>query len=363
MQNIGRLGISYNGTTREEQCSEYFTGTSNNLGTILHFLRDSVRYPLFLPDELARERDVVLGEFDRNESNPYWVVGSEMTARLFYKYPNRKKPIGSREVVRQATPEQLKAFMAKYWAPNNSVVVVSGDIKPEEAFAQVEQFFGDWPRAADPFERDPLVQHPPLTKSSGAILEAPVQNVLIEIGWQGPSIGRDTTATYAADVFTFILRQPGSRFQRLLVDSGLATSVELGYYTQRAVGPINVIMQTTSEKARAALHALQEEIADFDAPDYFSNQELQNAKTLLGAEDLYAREKPSEYAHTLSFWWASTGITYFKTYQSALAAVSRADIRRYLQTYLIGKPRVGIALLSHEAQQQARLKVEEVVGQ
>jgi zinc protease len=363
VQHIGQLGIAYNGTTREEVCSQYFTATSNHLTTALHYLRDAARFPLFLLDEVSREREVVTGEIYRNASNAYNKPNTEMTQRLFYKYPNRKVPEGNPEVVRQATPEQLRAFWAKYWVPNNSVVVITGDVKPAEAFALVEQFFGDWQRAADPFAQSPPVQHPPLDKSTGAILEGPIQNVVIEIGWQGPSIGQDTTATYAADVFSFILSQPGSRFQRSLVDSGLATGVALGYYTQRNVGPITAIMQTSPGKARAALKALQNEIAHFTDADYFSNQELQNAKTLLSANELYAREKPSEYAHTLSFWWASTGTEYYKSYHDTLASVTRADVRKYLESYITGKPRAGIVLLSPEAQQQLRLTANELAGQ
>ena len=84
----------------------------------------------------------------------------------------------------------------------------------------------------------PLVEHPPLPKSAGEMLVQPVQNVVIQLGWQGPSIGKDDAATYAADVFSFILRQPNSRFQRALVDSGLVAGAGIGYYTQRNVGPI-----------------------------------------------------------------------------------------------------------------------------
>jgi len=51
-------------------------------------------------------------------------------------------------------------------------------------------------------------------------VEGAVQNVFVEIGWQGPSVGKDTMGTYAADVFSFILRQSGSRFQRALADFG-----------------------------------------------------------------------------------------------------------------------------------------------
>ena len=59
-----------------------------------------------------------------------------------------------------------------------------------------------------------LVEHPPLSGSEGAVLTAPVSNVIINIGWQGPSIGKDDAATYAADVFSYIIQQPDSRFQR-----------------------------------------------------------------------------------------------------------------------------------------------------
>src|SRR6267142_3889737 len=49
--------------------------------------------------------------------------------------------------------------------------------------------FGDWPRREkDPFVEFPLVEHPPLPKSEGSIIKQPVQNVIVEIGWQGPSI-------------------------------------------------------------------------------------------------------------------------------------------------------------------------------
>ena len=363
LQHIGQMGISYNGTTVEEQCTEYLTALSSNLSPALHFLRDAAEHPLFLPADVDSERLVVLHEFDDKDSNPYMGLTREMTQRLYYKYPNRKNPIGSRDVVQHATPEQLKAFRARYWVPNNSVIVVTGDVKPEEAFAQVAELFGDWPRGADPLVGANAVVHPPLPQSSGTVLEGAVQNVFFEIGWQGPSVSNDVTATYAADVFSFILRQSGSRFQRALADSGLATNVDLGYYTQRNVGAINLVMSTSPEKARAAIKAAQNEVAHFNDPGYFSDAELQNAKTLLSADELFSREKPSEYAHVLSFWWASTGTDYFKHYHANLAAVTRADVSRYLTTYILGKPHVSIVLLSHENQQKVHLTTSEVMGQ
>ena len=360
---IGQMGIAYNGSTREEVVNYYFTTTSPYLRTALTYMRDSARYPLFDEGEFERERQVIIGEIDRHESNPFGDIDREMKDRLFYKYPSRKNPGGNRETVLKATTAIMRMIQQRYYVPNNSALVVTGDARPDQVFALAQELFGDWPRAEDPFIKYPMVEHPPLKKSEGAIITKPVQNVIINIGWHGPSIGKDNPATYAADVFSFILRQPNSRFQRALVDTGLVTAADIGYYTQRNVGPINIIAQTSPEKARAAIRAIYAEVARFNDKDYFTDEQLESAKALLEADDLYSREKLSEYAHTLSFWWASTGLEYFRGYLGNLRATSRSDISRYVTTYIQGKPHVGLVMISEEGQRQAQLKPEELIGQ
>jgi zinc protease len=364
LKTIGQLGIAYNGQTQQEVVEYYFTTTSSNLRTAMQFMKDSVRYPLFDEREFERERQVVIGEIDRNESTPGYYLNKEMTDRLFYKYPSRKNPLGNRQTVTTATTAMMRLIQSRYYVPNNSALIVTGDVKAEEIYKLVQDLFGDWARREkDPFVEFPLVEHPPLQKSEGGVIKQPVQNVIIEIGWQGPSIGKDTAASYAADVFSFILRQPNSRFQRALVDTGLVNGVDIAWLTQRNVGPINLVAQTSPDKARAAMRAIYNEIAHFNDKDYFTDEQLESAKALLEAEDLYSREKLSDYAHTLSFWWASTGIDYFRGYLPTLRRTSRAEISRYVTTYIQGKPHIGLALLSDEAQTQAQLKPEELIGQ
>jgi zinc protease len=287
-----------------------------------------------------------------------------MTNRLFYKYPSRKSPLGNRQTVSTATTDMMRLIQQRYYVPNNAALVITGDVVPEDVFKLAQEFFGDWARREkDPFVEFPLVEHPPLPKSEGAVITQPVENVIINIGWHGPSIGKDDAATYAADVFSYILTQPNSRFQRALVDTGLVAGVTIGYYTQRNVGPIAIIAQTTPDKAHAAVKAIYNEVAHFNDKDYFTDEQLESSKALLEANDLYDREKTSDYAHTLSFWWASTGLDYFRGYLGRLRATSRADISRYVTTYIQGKPHVGLALLSGGAQEKIKLQPEELVGQ
>ncbi|MBV8857139.1 MAG: insulinase family protein [Acidobacteria bacterium] len=385
MRDIDSLGIVYNGETHEEVVDYYFTTTTPNFPVALRYMRDQAVYPGFgqewqarvraaspqaadimsseVEQQFAQEREVVVGELDRHESNPYGELNVQMNNRLFYKYPSRKDPGGNRQTVRGATLDMMRTIQSRYYVPNNSAIVVTGDVTPDEAFRAVEGLFGEWKRREkNPFEDFPLVEHPPLAKSEAGIISKPVANVVIELGWQGPSIGKDDAATYAADVFSFILRQPDSRFSRALQDSGLAAGAGFGYYTQRNVGPITLIIQTTPDKAKAAVAAAYKEIDHFNDPDYFTDEELESAKALLEADDLYSREKLSEYSHTISFWWASTGLDYFRGYLKRLRATSRADISRYLTTYVQGKPHVGLALMSDESLKASGLTEADLIG-
>ena len=372
LDSIGDLGIVYNGSTREEVVNYYYTTTSPYLATAIRNINDAIRYPVFDEGELTDEKKVVIGEMDRQDANPYSDLARVLNEKIFYKYPTRKTPIGTRESVQNATTEKMRLIQSRYYVPNNAALVVTGDVKPDEVFAVAEKTLGSWQRrAVDPFKEFPLVDHPPLTKSEGIVIDKRSggngqnnddQNIAINIGWQGPSIGKDNAATYAADVFSYILSQPDSRFQRNLVDSSLTSGVGINYYTQRNVGPISVVIQTTPDKAKAALKAVYAEIAQFNSPGYFSDDELESSKTTLAATDLYEREKPSEYTHTLGFWWSSTGIDYYRGYQKNLNAVSRADINRYISTYIIGKPHVGVALVAPTVKAQANITEADLIG-
>ncbi len=315
LNEIDQIGIVNNAETHEEVVNYYFTTTQPHLTTAMRFIRDSIRFPVFDEEQFSGERDVVLAELTRHESQPGLYLENTMMEKLFYKYPSRKQPGGTRTTVAAATTEQMRLIQSRYYVPNNSALIVTGDVDPQKVFALAAELFSGWERAPDPFKQFPMVQHPPLPKSEGVIVEQPVSNVIMQIGWHGPSIGVDDKSTYAADVFSYIVQQPDSRLQRVMVDSQLSVNAGVHYYTQRNVGPIRITLVTSPDKAKQALKSIYSEIDKFTDPAYFTDEELENAKSLLEAEDLYRREKLSEYSHTISFWWSSTGVDYYRGYQ------------------------------------------------
>lgn len=361
MDGVAELGAQYNGTTREEVVNYYYMAIKPGLRPVMTIMRDALRYPLFDPQELKQEIEIVLDEFSRNQANPYYHLNYAVEKKLWYKYYSRKNPLGERDVISTCTPEKMRTIQRKFYLPNNTALVVAGDVNAEEIFKMAEELYGDWPAGEDPFLKNPLVQHPPLTKDEPVIVTQPVNAATIKINYHGPSTDTDAAATYAADVFSFALRQQDSKFYKALVDTGLTTSAAMWYYTQRNVGPIEFIGQTTPDKLKAAIKAISAEITKLESPDYITDEQLESAKTLLESEEVFRREKPSEYAHSVSFWWASSGLDYYANYVENCRKVTKADIQRYVQKYLKGKNRVVGVILSEEDKKRIGLTEQDLL--
>jgi zinc protease len=355
------LGARFNGTTQEERVNYYLTLPADSLAGGIAFMAAALRTPLFRSDELERERKVVIGEYDENESSPGFQLMQKATELLYPGQYSRKNTIGDRDVILKVTPEQMRTIQRKYYVPNNAVLIVTGDVQPAAVFAAAEQSFGDWPRGADPFVADPIPPIPALTKNLAVVSEAPISNtVAVLIQWQGPSVGRDPAATYAADVFSDVLNTPGSTFQKNLVDSGLWLGVGVNYYTLNQVGPISISGQTTPEKLRPALAALERELARFTDPSYFSPTDLEAVKAQRAVSSAFGIEKASEIAHTIGFWWTVSSLDYFMGYVDNMAQQRVTDLVRYATTYIKGKPRVVSVLVSPEVRRKIALTEAEL---
>lgn len=354
------LGAVFNGTTSEERVNYYFTIPADSLAGGLRFMAAALRTPLFRGDELERERQVVLGEYDRAESSPAFPLTNALTAKLYPGAFSRKNIIGDRRVLQTTTPAKMRVIQEKYYVPNNTVLIVTGAIVPDSVFRLAERHFGDWKRGPDPFVADPVPPIRPLERNDAVIVEQPVGAVAVLLQWQGPSVGADPEGTYAADVFSDALNQPGSGFQERLVDSGLWQGVLVNYYTLNHVGPITISGQTSPDKLRAALDALNAEIARFAEPGYITVQELAQVKTQRAVSSEFGRERASDLTHTIGFWWSVASLEYFMGYVDNMARQTTADVRKYAARYIVGRPRVTGVLVHPAARAELRLTEDEL---
>ena len=355
------LGAIFNGTTREEVVNYYMTVPAEKLGDGIELLASALKGPLFRRDELERERQVVIGEYDRNESSPFFELSRQADAKLYPGNFSRKDVIGDRQIVETTTPEKMRFIQNKYYIPNNSTLIVAGDVNPANVFTLVERALGSWNRGPDPFTADPIPLIPPLQKSEGVLVEAPVGAVTVQVQWQGPSVGQDPKSTYAADVFSDVMNDPGSQFQQRLVDSGLWQAVGVNYYTLNHTGPITISGQTSPERFRKALSALYGEVAKFDTPGYFTSDELEAVKAHRAVTSAFDRERASGFAHTLGFWWSVASLEYYMGYVDYMAQQTIGDLRAYARRYILGKPHITGVLIAPDARQSLKLAPADLV--
>jgi zinc protease len=362
MDRAADLGAVFNATTREELVSYYLTVVADSVEGGMRFLDAALRGAQFRADELAREKQVVLGEYDRAESSPWFRLDETVGKRLWGSFWSRKNTIGDRDVIMAVTPEQMRTIRGLYYVPNNSALIVAGEVAPERIFELAERIFGSWPRGEDPFRRSPIPPVPPLQRNEGVIVEEPVNAVTVQIQWHGPGASADQDATFAADVFSDVLNQPTSRFQEKLVESGLWQGVIVNYYTLNHVGPITVSGQTSPDNLRRALKALDEELAATLEPGYFRPEELEAVKANRAVTTAFGQERASENSHTIGFWWSVIGLDYHLRYIDEMARQTPAQLQAYARRYIIGKPRIVGVMLPEGEKARLRLTEQELAG-
>lgn len=139
-------GGSLNGTTSFERTNYFETMPAHQLELALWLEADRMGSLLSALDEesMENQRDVVKNERRQRYDNvPYGTAFEKLTALAYPEgHPYHHTPIGSMADLDAATLEDARAFFRTYYAPNNAVLSVVGDIDPEQTLAWIEKYFG-----------------------------------------------------------------------------------------------------------------------------------------------------------------------------------------------------------------------------
>ncbi|MBE7174874.1 MAG: insulinase family protein [Mucilaginibacter polytrichastri] len=358
LKRTQELGAIWNGTTDVERVNYFFTFEKDSLQAGLKFMNAAIRFPVYRTEDMQKERPVVDGEFQRAESSPGFQLWHKVQEKEWGDLVTRKNPIGIHEVINTATPEKMMIIKDKYYFPNNSILVICGDVKHDAAFGLAEKIFGDWANSGfDPHKKFPIPEFKPLAKTELFVDESAIaQTPMMMFSWHGPSYATDSAATIAADVFSTIVGLNSSRMQQALVDKGLASYVGFSYSTCRYTGPISMNVGPNPGKVKECYDEVMKQISLISSPDYYTDQQLADAKAILIRDDVRAKEKPSSLASQLTYQWCSTSLNYATDLTDNYQKVTREDIKRYLDKYVLNKPFVGGMIISPEMSAQIKAK-------
>ena len=350
------LGMIWNGTTGDERVNYYFTFDKDSLDAGLKFMNAAIRYPIYRTEDMQKERPVVDGEFQRGESDPGFQLWIDVNKRTWGELFTRKNAIGDHDVINTATPEKMMVIKDKYYYPNNSILVICGDVNPAVGFAKAKQVFGSWQHSGfDPHVKYPIPEFKPLTETSHNIVVSSIaQTPYIMMQWHGPDYRNDSAGTIAADVYSTILGLNSSKWQQALIDKGLASYAGVSYLTNKYVGPVQVFVVPNPKQLKECYEEVRRQINSWDKPDYFTDEQLQTAKDILRRNYIRNNEKPSTLSMSLTYQWCSTSLDYFTAYPDDLQKVTRKDILDYVKKYISGKPFVAGMIINDEMNKQLK---------
>lgn len=338
-KTVARNGGQDNAFTSHDYTAYFQRVARDRLELVMKMEADRMT-DLALTDELVLpERDVILEERStRTDNDPGRILFEQMNAALFLNHPYGRSVIGWRHEMEGLTRDDALAFYARFYAPNNAILIVAGDITLEELRPLAEKYYGTID-ARDLPPRLRLAEPPALAPRRIVLEDARARQPNILRFYHAPS---STTAAgndaYALEVLAQVLGASSGRLNRMLVEEqGLAASASAWYaglgIDSRYFGfSLNPRPETSMEALEAGLDRL---IADAIA-NGFTEEEVARAKTVLMADAIFAKDSQQQMANNYGV-MLTTGWTIeeIEAWPSRISEVTSADLQRVAAAYLV----------------------------
>jgi zinc protease len=143
LANIGSvMGGNFNANTRESITQYLFTVPSEDLDIALHIEAIRMQDSLDTKEDWDKERGAIEQEVAQDLSNPSYLLFEKLREKLFAGTPYEHVALGTRPSFDATTADTLKHFYDSWYAPNNAILVIAGDVDPKATLAKVRALFG-----------------------------------------------------------------------------------------------------------------------------------------------------------------------------------------------------------------------------
>ena len=229
---IANLGGRENAFTSHDYTGYFQTIAPRHLGLMMELEADRMT-GLILTDEIIEpERRVILEERrSRTENNPRSLLSEQVAAATYLNHPYRLPVIGWAHEIEGLSRADLESFYETWYAPNNAVLVVSGDVDPEEVFRLARETYGKVQSRTLPPRFRP-VEPPQLAPREVVMRDARVDQPAWSRRYLAPSyVAGDNEHAYALELLAEIIGggATGRIYRSIVVDQSLAASAGAWY--------------------------------------------------------------------------------------------------------------------------------------
>lgn len=337
---VTSLGGRHNALTTHDTTSYFQRVAKEHLGRVMALEAERMQSLVLTEEEALTERDVVREE--RRGSiggSPIAALNEQMLAQLYQNHPYGRPVLGWSHEIMSLTREEAETHYRRYYEPNNAILVVVGDVTPEEVRPLAEATYGrNSPGPALAPRRRPSEPEPVAERSvrmvdarSGAPF---VMRFYLTLGPQEAKSGE----VEALEVLARVLGGDDTSrlYRRLVIEERVAVHAGADFQgSARDSGRVAILALAANEATAAMLKTSLDRVVDELAAGTVSNEELTRAKRALESEYIFETDdqtkRAQRYGRALAY---GQSLADLEGYLERVNAVSTMDVTRLARGYL-----------------------------
>jgi len=332
---IESKGGIFNAATTNERTFYYVKILKKHFRLALDILSDMIINPLFDPQLIDKERNVILQEIDMVNDEPrfyQWVLFQKSLFSSTIKNPT----YGSKDVVKSLQQKDFFDFHKKHYLPNNMIVSIVGNVSDVPRL--VDTYFGNLSRSR---LKTPMIKEPDTTPKKTGIEKKKLNQSYLIIGFKSPK--RSDKLSLVLDLADAILArgQSGRLFDTLRNKHGLAYNLGIYHEPSLSYGFFAAYVSTSPEKLSFA-HKLV--LKEFDNLMNITDSELDQAKSFIEGNFKLENEDSANYAESLAYWDYIASLKDFTSYVSEIRSIKLSHFKKSIKK-LFSQPYCNIKLL------------------
>jgi zinc protease len=308
-QVVATIGGQENAFTSNDYTGYYQRVPRDQLKSMMAFEADRMTGLVLTDEVVLPERDVILEEQNqRIANNPRARLGEQMSAALYLNHPYGKPVIGWRHEMEKLDRNDAIAFYKRFYGPNNAVVVIAGDVEPDQVRVLAEETYGKVAKRHEFGPRQRPQEPPPVAARSLTLADARVEQPSVSRSYLVPSFASAKKGeSEALEVLAHILGAGSNSrlYSELVMAKGSA--VNAGAFYESNALDMSTFGVYAAPRPGVSLEELEKQmdavLADV-AGKGVTAEELERAKTRLIADAVYARDSQATLAR-----WYGTALT------------------------------------------------------
>ncbi|MEO5951385.1 MAG: pitrilysin family protein [Chloroflexia bacterium] len=318
-EEIEGVGGNLNAATDHEHTNYRALVPYTYMDTALEVLTDMLRGSEHKPEEVAKERDVILEEIDSTFDSPSDIADLEFDALMWPNHPLGKDVAGTKASVKRITRDHLVAHIEKNYRPDSLVVSVAGNIQHDDVVESIDRLWSDMPRSQNGIhlpDVTPKVEPGPKV----TLYKKRTEQVNLLVGV--PALPYTHSQRYTQDVLDGLLGAGMSSrlFVEIRENRGLAYAVSSFVKTYSDVGAFGVHAAVDNDRVEETIKAIMHELERIKY-EPVPAVELRKIKEYIKGNTLLSLERSTYVAHWAG--WQELMMGYIEPMESVLDKIDQ----------------------------------------